>query len=974
MRPKGKNEYYPANKVGYIIGIIALVLVILSSLPVIHDFMLSVFGYVIFVYLLATICISSLLAGGLLRKISKRTLCFILLISLLVICTLHIAFSKTIINSNSNYLLAPLQKNNYKTVGGILISIITFPLAAVFGFSYSLLLIVQFAITLAVTLLCLYLYFNKKVAKPKNNRRYLDEKSDDIKLYSRMLNSEQQLAEIDNSENQPKVPIDYEGANRIFLDPLRVRGNRSISEVFDNAGRKKQAKPLFSSINEFHRDMQTDPLDNRYNRSRSVAEVFGDFSATEELRTLNTFEETKSEGQAIPIKSDPIANYMSSFKVDQGDNYTSQSNREVALKTEIDDIIKRTPLFTKNDIKNEDNFVERAAKNSLSKYSNGDMRNLNETKERVNLDSDHEKTIHHHTIERHTVIEDSKANIKSSSAFEKENIDTDAVNSKNRFGSSSVAKPTEVVRTAPIEPVVGIKNNNDLVVQVPDSVNGIPTGIVPKLKNLKHPYCAPPHSLLKTYSTDTSNYPSDYAQRKEQIENELSAAGISANVYSATRGAVFTRYEMRLDNALQVSRVKSLNVVESLKMRLKVKVLEIEAPIKGKDAVGILFQNDKAETVGLKSIICSSEFICQKEGITFALGQDIDGVPHVANLAETSHLIVAGATNTGKSVFMNSMLVSILFKHSPEDVRFIIIDPKRVEFVSYKGLPHMLIKDPITEIGHSLAVISWVINEMERRYTLLEAYNCRKLDEYNNGKRDKINEPKLPRILLVVDEMADLMLRARGLAEDNLTRIAQKGRAAGIHMVIATQKPTVNIISGLISANVVNRVAFQVIKNVDSRVILDDNGAEELVGRGDMLYKSNVDLKRMQGAYLDSSEIDAVCDFIKANNEGHFDEELDAYIRKEGASHPDKPVSDLDGGMSSGENDPLFRRVLKAIILDGKASTNSVVTNYSISYIRAKRMIDAMTKKGYLARENGNKARDVLLTYDQYKELYGEDE
>jgi DNA segregation ATPase FtsK/SpoIIIE-like protein len=906
------------------------------------------------------------------------------LLGLLLICTLHIGFSKSIIDSNQNYLLAPFN-NGYVTVGGFLIALITFPLKAIFGFSYTLLLIIQFAINVAITLIPLYLYFTKKSSKEKIQKKKKPNGADEIELYSRRLRGDPESEGHEPFENQPKIPLDYDGVGRIFLDPSRVKGNRSISEVFDNAGKKRAPKPHFTVIGDFHREMQIDPFKKNDTKTKTVQEVFGESSVIDSFKTLDIFDSPKRDNP--PIQSNPISDYINSFKPDlkDDDSYRNKKTNSIVnddsqLKDEIADIIRQTPLSTTESAS--EGFVDRAVKNSLNRYNYSETDNSHKNAydtvhSKINTlpDNDHQGKTERYIIERHVTIENHKENVISpSDSFTNK---TTYINQQNSYRDSLDVSlnqhENKSVKSDETYPVPQSQVKPQPIFERP--VLSVPTGmVVPKLKSLRHPYCAPPHSLLKTYSTDKSNYPSDYVQRKEQIENELMAAGISANVYSATKGAVFTRYELRLDNALQVSKVKSLNVIESLKMRLMVEVLEIEAPIKGKDAVGILFQNAKAETVGLKSIICSSEFICDNEGISFALGQDIDGKPHVANLAETSHLIVAGATNTGKSVFMNSMLISILFKHSPEEVRFIIIDPKRVEFVSYKGLPHMLIRDPITEIGPSLAAINWVINEMERRYTLLETYSCRKLDEYNNVKRDKVNEPRLPRILLVVDEMADLMLRARGQAEENLTRIAQKGRAAGIHMVIATQKPTVNIISGLISANVVNRVAFQVIKNVDSRIILDDNGAEDLVGRGDMLYKSNVDIKRMQGVYLDSSEIDAVCDFIKENNEGHFDEELDAYIRKEGATHQEKQSSDLDGGMSSGENDALFRRVLKGIILDGKASTNSVVTNYNISYIRAKRMIDAMTKKGYLARENGNKARDVLISYDDYKSLYGEDE
>ncbi|MDR2266883.1 MAG: hypothetical protein LBE09_04785 [Christensenellaceae bacterium] len=963
MPTSGNKKYYSTKKIaGITICTTSVALALLLILPRLRMGLTSFFGLAIYVYIPTMLVLGVLMALDRKPLLRKRDVCMCALLLVFAICTLHVMFEKDIIENSQDYILATTQKNY--TVGGTLISIITYPLKVILGSSYTGILITLFILTALVALLVIYPIIVGRLVSEKRIR-----KNDEDARGQRFFSDEIDRSELVRSraiEGEPKTPAEYFEGGHVFLDPARFKTNRSIDEVFGVTDTQRARKNRFTVIGDLQREIAAHPYANVVTSpARTIAEVFG--------ISHNNYQQVDDDkydvDDVILQPTSPLVHINDDIKV----NDVNMSSN-----------IKASPY---------DDFVDRSVQNTLQRY----IYDIN-TESNTNAQSSTQQSTAHfeETKQDDEILQprplrrfvDVKirdgAYVSSISSSANQNLNSNIhAEYEQEPPTVAISKPMKRVLNPDEEPLTTNSNPTARAfdpVELPivePKPKPVPTGlIVPVIQSMKRPYCAPPQTLLKTYPTDDCAFPPDYYERKEQLERELFEAGIGARVISATRGPVFTRYEMRLDNALQVSKIKSSNIVESLRMRLKVPLLEIEAPIKGKDAVGFLFKNEKAETVGLKSIVCSSDFVTESGGITFALGKDIDGKAHIANLTETSHLIVAGATNTGKSVFMNAMLMSIIFKHSPEDVRFIIIDPKRVEFVSYKSLPHMLIRDPITDIGPSLAAIDWLIGEMERRYSLLEEYGCRKLDDYNTIlKREKKDEPKLPRILLVVDEMADIMLRNGKEGETNITRLVQKGRAAGIHIVLATQKPTVKIISGLISANVVHRVAFQVIKNVDSRVILDDGGAEELVGRGDMLYKKNVEMTRMQGGYVDSEEIDAICKFVKENNESSFDPELDAYIRNAGAEAQENVASEpVSNSTPFGETDVLFKRVLKAAIADGKTSTNYVVTNFNISYIRARRIIEAMTRKGYLKKPGGNKACEVMITNEEYLKLYGDEE
>ncbi|MBQ9114998.1 MAG: DNA translocase FtsK, partial [Clostridia bacterium] len=397
------------------------------------------------------------------------------------------------------------------------------------------------------------------------------------------------------------------------------------------------------------------------------------------------------------------------------------------------------------------------------------------------------------------------------------------------------------------------------------------------------------------------------------------------------------------------------------------------AQIEGQDACGIEIPNKNRDIIGLKSILCSKDFNKDSKGLKFAMGKDLEGAPYVADITKMPHMLVAGSTGTGKSVFLNAVLTSLLFKYSPDDLRMVLIDPKKVELTVYRNLPNLLIKEPVKESKHAVNALRWLCQEMDRRYDFFSKVGCSNIQDYNDLYR-KPDEPKMYRILLVIDEMADLMINSRDSnVEDYIVRIAQLARACGIHMIIATQRPTVKVITGLIKSNIIHRVAFAVKTNTDSRVILDDGGAEELLGNGDMLYSKSDGMLRLQGAFAHISEIKAVCDYIRENNECEYDESIAKAVSYE----PPKPeTAEERSAAREEERDAEFEKqlqiILKSFIKTGRASVSSAQAAHHVGYIKAKKLVDAMTERGFIGPEDGAKPREILITMEEWEDLFGE--
>ena len=457
------------------------------------------------------------------------------------------------------------------------------------------------------------------------------------------------------------------------------------------------------------------------------------------------------------------------------------------------------------------------------------------------------------------------------------------------------------------------------------------------------------------------------------LQQILRDFGVGVTVTNVSQGPSVTRYELQPDQGVKVSKIVSL--ADDIKLNLAVADVRIEAPIPGKAAVGIEVPNAENAIVSFRELIASPEFKNHKSKIAFAVGKDIAGKIMVTDIGKMPHLLIAGATGSGKSVCINTLIMSILYKADPEEVKLIMIDPKVVELSVYNGIPHLFIP-VVTDPKKAAGALNWAVAEMTKRYKLFADYNVRNLQGYNEKIKgiehiqDENKPEKLPQIIIVVDELADLMMVAPGEVEDAICRLAQLARAAGIHLIIATQRPSVNVITGLIKANMPSRIAFAVSSGVDSRTILDMNGAEKLLGKGDMLFYPYGYHKpvRVQGAFVSDEEVGAVVEFLKNTNAAaSYSNEVEEHMNT-------VQTAAVDTG-SSGEGperDALFAEAGKFIIEKDKASIGMLQRWFKVGFNRAARIMDQLAEAGVVGEEAGTKPREILMTMEEFEQYIEE--
>ena len=448
------------------------------------------------------------------------------------------------------------------------------------------------------------------------------------------------------------------------------------------------------------------------------------------------------------------------------------------------------------------------------------------------------------------------------------------------------------------------------------------------------------------------------------IKNTLKEFNIDVEMESANIGPRVTQYTLRPPSGVKLSRIEALE--SNIALNLAATSLRIEAPIPGKRAVGIEVPNIKSADVRLFSIMNSKEWKNEHDPLSFAVGKDISGEGVVGKLSKMPHLLIAGQTGSGKSVMMNSLLTSLLYRHSPEEMKLILVDPKKVEMAPYEDIPHLL-TPVINEPEKALSALKWAVNEMERRYELLAKEKIREIKSYNKmvitkskeNSKSEDEEPleTMPYIVIVIDELSDLMMVASKEVEALIVRLAQKARAVGIHLVLATQRPSVNVVTGLIKANVPSRIAFTVASNVDSRTILDQGGAEKLLGQGDMLFYVNgmSKPKRVQGAWVTDDEVNKICDYLRLQAPPRYNNEVIAQQVQVGEK------GGIVMGDISGSSDSLFEDAVKAV-LNGRASVTYLQRRLGIGYGRAAKLIDEMEEQGIVGPSNGSKPREVLIS------------
>ncbi|MVB11850.1 DNA translocase SpoIIIE [Caprobacter fermentans] len=536
-------------------------------------------------------------------------------------------------------------------------------------------------------------------------------------------------------------------------------------------------------------------------------------------------------------------------------------------------------------------------------------------------------------------------------------------------------KPQEPCKSASdgeqAEPPVKPDSSPELEKSTPEksSVKAAPPAADPPQDGEYH---TPPISMLETTrELSEQEAISEIQTNGRQLVDTLNSFGVQTSFVGYSRGPAVTRYELQPASGVKISKITNLS--DDLSMNLATAGLRIEAPIPGKAAVGIEVPNKKNTVVRMRELIESNSFTVARSHLTVALGRDIAGGVAVSDLAKMPHLLIAGATGSGKSVCINSMIISLLYKSSPEDVRFLMIDPKVVELGIYNGIPHLLVP-VVTDPRKAAGALGWAVNEMLKRYKIFAARNVRDLSAYNSlaaqsNYQDDEGQPMehMPQIVIIIDELADLMMAAPNEVEDSICRLAQMARAAGMHLVIATQRPSVDVITGIIKANIPSRIAFAVSSQVDSRTILDMGGAEKLLGRGDMLFSPVGSQKpiRIQGCFVSDSEIESIVGFVKKSQEADYNENIAEEIERNAAA--EKGDSSSSGSEESG--DPMMPDAIKCIVEAGQASTSLLQRRLRLGYARAGRLIDEMEQMGVVGPRDGSKPRQVLITHQQYLEM-----
>ena len=454
------------------------------------------------------------------------------------------------------------------------------------------------------------------------------------------------------------------------------------------------------------------------------------------------------------------------------------------------------------------------------------------------------------------------------------------------------------------------------------------------------------------------------ADNATKLQKTLYNFGVSAKVENVSVGPAITRYELRPAEGVRVSKIA--NLADDIALNLAAESIRIEAPIPGKQAVGIEIPNKENEIVHLRDIIESDKFVEAKSKLAFALGKDVAGEAVVTDIAKMPHVLIAGSTGSGKSVCINTLITSIIYKAKPSEVKLVLVDPKVVELSVYNGIPHLLIP-VVTDPKKAAGALAWAVQEMVNRYSLFAAKGVRDIKGYN-AALDKENEAsKLPQIVIIIDELADLMMVAKNDVEDAICRLAQMARAAGMHLVIATQRPSVDVITGLIKANIPSRIAFAVSSQVDSRTILDMAGAEKLLGKGDMLFYPTGMSKptRIQGAFISDKDVEKIVDFIKSNGTATYSDDILASIEK--ANSNEKELKEV--GEEDDDTDPFLDEAIETVIETGQASTSFIQRRFKVGYARAGRIIDQMEERGIISGYQGSKPREVLMSKERWQEL-----
>lgn len=910
---------------------ILLLLLVFNFFEIFTKLILGSFG--LFFY---PLCLFFIVFGILLMlnkdiKVSKSIITFLILWIITFVLILQLATSANIDTNFSTYI-STIFKDKI-TAGGVLFGVILYPLYYLtYDVASYIFLVIALVIFTSILIDKIYVY-----VKATKNMALLNQDIGQVEDEQAEENEDENENLEDDEEVEETTQTTFENNDEdIFIADDEDSGLRDEAKEILGLSKEKRtiAEKEIDYTEKLEKQIEENSITERVNKTDKKPTIF---VHEEEISSLGNVEpkraETKPKSETTSKDEERKKSALEYLNITKGKFETKN---------------KRQPGF--------DNVSTNSQMNKQLEENNSRLENNPINIRNLNTSIDKEK------VEENLDIYD---NNFTKSEFERNQEKYAKNNSSinniiNKLPELAQKKYSGEVN----ENIVETKSSSPITIPLIE-----PTKKTPVKQTLyKKPptYVRPPIDLLKKYSTDIESDDEYMAEKGKLIVETLKAFRIDTKIINAIKGPTFTRYELQMAPGISVNSVNSK--INDLSMALESNC-RVQVPIPGKNAFGIEVPNKKRITVGLREILESQNFQNNKSPLTFALGKDISGECKVATIDKLVHTLVAGSTGSGKSVCLNTMLISLFYKASPEDLRLILVDPKTVEFSAFNNLPHMLIPNTITECDKAVSALGWLVDEMDNRYKKLASLGVKKISEYNETPEVISGQvPKMYYIVMIFDEVGDFMNRAKKEIEEKIILLAAKSRACGIHLVLATQRPTVDVITGTIKANLPSRISFAVNSYNDSKTILESSGAEYLLGMGDMLFlpQGSNDMDRIQGCFVDNKELKSILEFIKENNECDFDETIEdqMFNKKDGF--------DSNNGAEDAF-DPLLKDCLKYFIKAKKASASSLQAYFGIGYPKANKIVLQMEKAGFVSPGDSNNRRVLYITQQEFEERFGED-
>lgn len=934
----------------------------------VRSILIGIFGLSIYGIFFALIAYAIYHMAGRKIDIKKRQVFDLFLILFFLLALVHIiTFSgisyirkeESFLENYSNIIKrtfnTPLNSNIPETAGGLFFTIILYPIVK-FSKIAGYILIIGLLLLCVVSYIVKYIKFeSKSKVLSRFKRKDMQNISYGEELYTGDINgnpTQEEFKQIRKNKNIEYTTIQEEEKkledikkvikkeekeeekitqkNNVFKDPTagNIKSDNDNSLTEEEKIRKRSFDILFNNLNPNEEEeleieeKKEEELDEKEKALHELYPQYYDEKIKNKKNKKNKEQEEEKEEEKPKSKEEKIKEkILKSYTTNEMMNYIKE-NIEVGN--------------TKNNKKDGDFFEEESKKNDFSYIQNN---KIEQKKDYIDFNSNFEE------IEE--ILEEKKINdnIENTQDY----IEDQKIEENNIFFEPIIVpKIKQEIKRENIKE----KEEKELII--------FDKYIKPRIEDLDE---------IKRPERQNEEAGKD-AEIIEKILDELCNIK-DAKVVNYIVGPTFTRYEIDIPLSTSVSIIT--NKEKDIQMRLAAESIKIQAPIPGKNYIGIEVPNKIRSTVSFRELVESDSFNNSDDAITCAIGEDVDGKKYVLDIAKMPHLLIAGGTGSGKSVGINVLLCSILFKHSPEDVRLILIDPKQVELAVYSDLPHMLIPEAISDPKQVLNALDWAIQEMENRYALLKKEKCQKISQYNKII-DTTKTQKMPYILIVIDEVNDIMIRVGKSFEEKVTVLAQKARAAGIHIVLATQRPSKEVITGTIKANLPAAIAYATSRVVDSIIILGESGAEKLLGKGDLILKGPTEPNgvRIQGCFIDNHEIRKVTDYVRENNKTYFDKDIADKIAKIEEEHEDLDISKIEQENDDPRLEKTFREVLQFCIKQNRASASSIQSEFGMGFPKAARYINLFDKYGYIQKQIGNKGSELIITQKQYDELYKE--